>query len=147
MHNMVNAIAAQNVSPIIRIVAPELWVVKRALDTGGRSFFQSLGSQGKPYSLSHEAHGILCPMMSTAEEARRLVSFAKFPVPKGKESHENVSGVRGVGSPFAPAAFNQNMGEYLLTANRNTFVRSDCPHLSDIHDMYRLQSRLKQLRV
>jgi hypothetical protein len=35
MHASVAAIAAQGVSPIVRIPAPENWLVKRALDTGG----------------------------------------------------------------------------------------------------------------
>lgn len=35
MHVSVGAIAAQGVSPIVRIPAPENWLVKRALDTGG----------------------------------------------------------------------------------------------------------------
>jgi len=98
MHASVGAIAAQGVSPIVRIAAPENHLVKRALDTG--------------------AHGILCPMMSTASEARALVSYAKFP----SSVPGVLSGVRGVGSPFAPAAFNQSMGDYMATANKNTFV-------------------------
>lgn len=35
MHASAAAIAAQGCSPIIRIPAPENWLVKRALDTGG----------------------------------------------------------------------------------------------------------------
>lgn len=46
MHASVAAIASQGCSPIVRIPAPESFLVKRALDTG--------------------AHGLLCPMMSTA---------------------------------------------------------------------------------
>ncbi|THV05375.1 Phosphoenolpyruvate/pyruvate domain-containing protein [Dendrothele bispora CBS 962.96] len=105
MHVSVGAIAAQGVSPIVRIPAPENWIVKRTLDTG--------------------AHGILCPMMSTAEEARKLVSYAKFPVPKSQRLTSEgraIPGVRGVGSPFAPAVFGQGIGEYIETANRNTFI-------------------------
>ncbi|KAJ3841242.1 Pyruvate/Phosphoenolpyruvate kinase-like domain-containing protein [Lentinula raphanica] len=102
MHASVGAIAAQGVSPIVRIPAPENWIVKRTLDTG--------------------AHGILCPMMSTAEEARRLVSYAKFPIPHAQKTPDSISGIRGVGSPFAPAAFSQAMDEYIATANRNTFI-------------------------
>ncbi|KAF9036039.1 Phosphoenolpyruvate/pyruvate domain-containing protein [Hymenopellis radicata] len=102
MHSSVGAIAAQGVSPIVRIPAPENWLVKRTLDTG--------------------AHGILCPMMSTPEEAKALVSYAKFPVPLAQRTPGSISGVRGAGSPFAPAAFGQGMGEYIATANRNTFI-------------------------
>lgn len=46
MHASVAAVAACNSSPIVRIAAPENYLVKRALDTG--------------------AHGILCPMMNNA---------------------------------------------------------------------------------
>ncbi|KAJ4472131.1 Pyruvate/Phosphoenolpyruvate kinase-like domain-containing protein [Lentinula aciculospora] len=102
MHTSVGAIAAQGVSPVVRIPAPENWIVKRTLDTG--------------------AHGILCPMMSTAEEARKLVSYAKFPIPKNLRTPDSICGIRGAGSPFAPAAFGQGMGEYIATANRNIFI-------------------------
>ena len=65
------------------------------------------------------AHGILCPSMSTAEEASKLVSCAKFPATTKSGpglslsesqkhiSSSNLSGIRGVGSPFAPAVFHQ----------------------------------------
>lgn len=80
------------------------------------------------YRASLAAHGILCPNLSTVEEARALVSFSKFPaatkvVPgKSGELSGQVSGTRGVGSPFAPAVFRQTLAEYIRTANRNTFV-------------------------
>ncbi|KAJ3922686.1 Pyruvate/Phosphoenolpyruvate kinase-like domain-containing protein, partial [Lentinula edodes] len=102
MHASVGAIAAQGVSPMVRIPAPENWIVKRTLDTG--------------------AHGILCPMMSTSEEARKLVSYAKFPIPKSQSTPDTTSGIRGVGSPFAPAVFGQRMDDYIASANRNTFI-------------------------
>lgn len=77
--------------------------------------------------------------MSTAEEARKLVTFAKFPpatktVPgfegwtEAPSRHEEqrrgpgISGTRGVGSPFAPAVFRQTLGEYIRTANRNILI-------------------------
>ncbi|KAF8974716.1 Pyruvate/Phosphoenolpyruvate kinase-like domain-containing protein [Flammula alnicola] len=116
MHASVGAVAAEGVSPVVRIPAPDNVYVKRALDTG--------------------AHGILCPSMSTADEARALVSFAKFPATTkavlGRDassgtraqmlSSSTLSGIRGVGSPFAPAVFRQTMPEYIRTANQNTFV-------------------------
>lgn len=61
-------------------------------------------------------------MMSTAEEARKLVSFAKFPVPKAQQTPDAISGIRGVGSPFGPAVFGQGSEEYVATANRNILV-------------------------
>jgi 4-hydroxy-2-oxoheptanedioate aldolase len=56
------------------------------------------------------------------EEARALVSFAKFPVPKSRREPGVISGIRGVGSPFAPAVFGQTSREYTATANHNTFI-------------------------
>lgn len=52
------------------------------------------------------------------------MSFAKFPVPKARlqEYPTLLSGVRGVGSPFAPALFNQSLPEYIASANTNTIV-------------------------
>ncbi|KAJ7584617.1 Pyruvate/Phosphoenolpyruvate kinase-like domain-containing protein [Mycena floridula] len=99
MHASVGAIAAQGISPIVRIAAAENWLVKRALDSG--------------------AHGILCPMLSTAAEASALVSYARFPALEGSNA---LGGIRGVGSPFAPAVFGQSMAEYIATANKNIFI-------------------------
>ncbi|KAI9727491.1 MAG: hypothetical protein M1828_006433 [Chrysothrix sp. TS-e1954] len=76
MHEAVAAIAATpSCSPIVRIPAAEPWMVKRALDTG--------------------AHGVMVPLLQTAEEAKGLVRATKFP-PRG---------MRGFGSPFAMGAF------------------------------------------
>ncbi|WEW55792.1 2-keto-3-deoxy-L-rhamnonate aldolase RhmA [Emydomyces testavorans] len=88
MHEAVAAIAAMGVSPIVRIAANEAWMVKRALDSG--------------------AHGIIVPLLETAEDARKLVESAKFP-PMGK---------RGFGSPFPMGSTgNISQAEYLLQAN------------------------------
>ncbi|KAF9640119.1 hypothetical protein BFW01_g11925 [Lasiodiplodia theobromae] len=63
-------------------------MVKRALDAG--------------------AHGVIVPLLHTADDARKLVSAAKFPP----------QGTRGFGSPFPMAKFsNQTTAEYLLQAN------------------------------
>ena len=89
MHDAVTAIAACSVSPIVRIAANEAWMVKRALDSG--------------------AHGIMVPLLNTAEDARRLVSSAKFPP----------LGTRGFGSPFAQMSWPgiKSIIEYLQQAN------------------------------
>ncbi|KAL1862216.1 hypothetical protein Plec18170_001041 [Paecilomyces lecythidis] len=88
MHEAVAAIAATGVSPIVRIAANEGWMVKRALDSG--------------------AHGIVVPLLYTADDARRLVESAKFP-PVGR---------RGFGSPFAMGSTGNVTGvEYLQQAN------------------------------
>ncbi|OBT54090.1 hypothetical protein VE04_06255 [Pseudogymnoascus sp. 24MN13] len=87
MHDAVPAIAALGVSPIVRVPDMQGWMVKRALDSG--------------------AHGILVPLLRTAEDARRLVRNTKFPP----------QGLRGFGSPIAPERFSLSLTGYLLEAN------------------------------
>lgn len=91
MHESVHAVASCGVSPIVRIAANENWMVKRALDSG--------------------AHGVLVPLIYSAEDARKLVESAKFP-PRGK---------RGFGSPFSMGTFDVKGDlsglEYMQTAN------------------------------
>ncbi|MCJ1300850.1 hypothetical protein MMC08_003649 [Hypocenomyce scalaris] len=90
MHESVAAIAGCGVSPIVRIAANEGWMVKRALDSG--------------------AHGIIVPLLYTAEDAIKLVKSAKFP-PVGH---------RGFGSPFPMEKFSgQTTQEYLQQANNS----------------------------
>ncbi|KAL7273314.1 hypothetical protein RUND412_003843 [Rhizina undulata] len=90
MHESINAIAGCGVSPIVRVPAAEGWMVKRALDAG--------------------AHGIMVPLVSTAEEAMKVVSYSKFPP----------MGVRGFGSPFSMGAFGVSTAvEYLQQANES----------------------------
>ncbi|KAG5984939.1 hypothetical protein E4U55_002521 [Claviceps digitariae] len=89
MHEAVPAIAALGVSPLVRLPDLQPWMVKRALDAG--------------------AHGILVPLLRSAEQARELVRAAKFP-PRGN---------RGFGSPIAPQCFNPvpSFTDYLQQAN------------------------------
>lgn len=91
MHESVAAIASCGVSPLVRIPDNQGWMVKRALDSG--------------------AHGIVVPLLYTADDARKLVQSAKFP-PLGQ---------RGYGSPFSMGMFdvqgNMTGLEYLQQAN------------------------------
>lgn len=95
MHECVAAIAACGVSPIVRVASNEAWMVKRALDAG--------------------AHGIVVPLLKTADDARKIVSSAKFPP----------IGTRGFGSPFSMEKFHTAEGgaikqtDYLQQANDN----------------------------
>jgi 4-hydroxy-2-oxoheptanedioate aldolase len=59
MHESVTVIASCGASPLVRIPANEGWMVKRALNSG--------------------AHGIVVPLLYTAEDIRKLVQTAKFP--------------------------------------------------------------------
>ena len=59
-------------------------------------------------ALDSGAHGIIVPLLYTAEDAEKLVKSAKFP-PKGQ---------RGYGSPFPMGGFGvQSSTEYLQQAN------------------------------
>lgn len=60
MHEIVAATAACGVSPIVRVAEGQPWMIKRALDSG--------------------AHGILVPVTDTAEDARNVVRYSKFPL-------------------------------------------------------------------
>ncbi|CAK7229364.1 hypothetical protein SBRCBS47491_007220 [Sporothrix bragantina] len=75
MHVAVPVIAAEGVSPIVRIPDFQSWMVKRALDSG--------------------AHGILAPLIRTVDEVKAFVAACKFPP----------QGVRGFGSPLAMQGF------------------------------------------
>ncbi|KAM0276417.1 hypothetical protein ACHAQH_006769 [Verticillium albo-atrum] len=108
MHDAVPAIAAAGVSPIVRIPDIQASLVKRALDCG--------------------AHGVLVPLLRTAQEAKDLVQAAKFP-PWGR---------RGFGSPFAMERFSPapSMTEYLQQANGSllTMVQIETQEALDVVD-------------
>ncbi|PQE18754.1 2,4-dihydroxyhept-2-ene-1,7-dioic acid aldolase protein [Rutstroemia sp. NJR-2017a WRK4] len=87
MHSSTAAIAALGVSPLVRLRMTHSDLIKRALDAG--------------------AHGIVVPQINTPEEARTVVSHAKFPP----------QGVRGQGSPFSAIAHGIDIPTYLRTAN------------------------------
>ncbi|KAF2011820.1 2,4-dihydroxyhept-2-ene-1,7-dioic acid aldolase [Aaosphaeria arxii CBS 175.79] len=67
MHEIVAAAAACGVSPVVRVVEGQRWMIKRALDAG--------------------AHGILAPMIKTVEDAENVVRASKFP-PEGERGLE-----------------------------------------------------------
>lgn len=64
------------------------------------------------YVLDAGARGIVVPMISTAAQARSIVSAARFP-PKG---------IRGFGSPFTQASWGLSAAEYLKEANDSVLV-------------------------
>lgn len=61
----------------------------------------------------------MVPMVNTAEEARNIVKWCKFPP----------MGVRGQGSPFSAFASGLTTPEYVKTANQNilTIVQIETP--------------------
>ena len=90
---MVAAILEANgPAPLVRIAQSTPQNIKQALDTG--------------------AYGIIAPMINTAEEARQVVAWSRFPP----------QGVRSFGSFYAALGFGQSMGEYLHTANEQVLV-------------------------
>lgn len=92
MHAATAAIAAADVSPLVRVRMTHSDLIKRALDAG--------------------AHGIVVPQVSTADAARDVVAAAKFPP----------EGLRGQGSAFPGMAFGIDIPTYIKTANENTLV-------------------------
>ncbi|KAH8886281.1 Phosphoenolpyruvate/pyruvate domain-containing protein [Thozetella sp. PMI_491] len=58
-YELATAIGHEGASPIVRVPWNEEWMIKRALDSG--------------------AHGILTPMCHSAEDARRIVKYSKYP--------------------------------------------------------------------
>ncbi|KAJ5994207.1 Pyruvate/Phosphoenolpyruvate kinase-like domain-containing protein, partial [Penicillium sp. IBT 35674x] len=87
MHSSTAAIAAMGVSPLVRLRMTHSDLIKRALDAG--------------------AHGIVVPQINTTEEARAVVSYAKFPP----------QGLRGQGSAFPAIAHGIDIQTYMKTAN------------------------------
>ncbi|KAF2440808.1 Phosphoenolpyruvate/pyruvate domain-containing protein [Karstenula rhodostoma CBS 690.94] len=88
MHDMVSAVRNAGASPIVRVRGPDGPLIKRALDTG--------------------AHGLLVPMVNTADEARSVVASAKFPP----------IGFRGQGSAFPCFELGlETPAEYVAKAN------------------------------
>jgi 4-hydroxy-2-oxoheptanedioate aldolase len=92
MHEAVTAIAHAGVSPLVRIAANETWMVKRALDCG--------------------AHGVIVPLIYTVDDAKKLVSSAKFPP----------EGTRGFGSPLPVQCFNNEPLSYYLQHANSTLL-------------------------
>jgi 4-hydroxy-2-oxoheptanedioate aldolase len=82
--------AAQGPLPFVRIAQANAQNIKRALDAG--------------------ASGVIAPMINTAEEAKQVVSWAKFPP----------IGTRSFGSMYAGLAFDQTMAENLQASNQQT---------------------------
>ncbi|WWD17721.1 hypothetical protein CI109_102162 [Kwoniella shandongensis] len=89
---LVTTVSSLGASPIIRVPWTEEWMIKRALDSG--------------------AHGVMTPMCHSAEDARKIVSFSKYPP----------IGTRGYGPMFCPPVFNVKGSEYDAGADDNLLV-------------------------
>ncbi|WP_050920657.1 4-hydroxy-2-oxoheptanedioate aldolase [Deinococcus gobiensis] len=84
---ILQALAAYPVTPVVRPVVGETWLVKQYLDLGVQT--------------------LLIPMVETAEQARALVAATRYP-PRG---------VRGVGSALARASRWNAVPDYLTRAD------------------------------
>ncbi|KAG7087454.1 hypothetical protein E1B28_013420 [Marasmius oreades] len=73
-YDLSNTISASGASPIIRVPAEEVWLIKRALDSG--------------------AHGLMVPMANNVQIVRKVVEATKYPP----------VGIRGFGPMFTHAA-------------------------------------------
>ncbi len=88
---MIQAVDADAVCPLVRVGGSEQFMVKSALDMG--------------------AHGVLFPLVGSAEEARAAVRYVKYPP----------AGVRGV-APRKAANYGLDFARYIREANSLTVV-------------------------
>jgi len=88
---MTALLGASGVAPYVRVGDVDQYLIKQALDAG--------------------AWGILVPLVGTAEQARRVVSYAKYPP----------QGVRGAAAAAA-SRYGKELAQYLRSANETTVV-------------------------
>jgi len=88
---LIQAVNGERICPIARVGAIDQYMIKSALDMG--------------------AHGVVCPLVNTAEEAKAAVRFLKYPP----------VGVRGV-APRKAAEFGLSFADYIRTANEATLL-------------------------
>jgi 4-hydroxy-2-oxoheptanedioate aldolase len=113
MHAMIPSIVGAGISPIVRVPAPENTYVKRALDAGAHGLmFPMIETKASAFKLVWPTYSILTATISQQEQAQAVVRMCKFPP----------AGIRGVGSPFAPALFGKTVTGYQDIANDATLV-------------------------
>ncbi len=88
---MIQAVDTEAVCPLVRVGAVDQYLVKSAFDMG--------------------AHGVVCPLVNSPEDAQAAVRTAKYPP----------LGVRGV-APRKAADYGNTSSDYLRTANETTTV-------------------------
>ena len=88
---MVGILGDSGPAPLVRVGNIDQYLIKQALDSGAR--------------------GILVPLVSTADQARAVVSFAKYPP----------DGVRGAAAAAA-SRYGTQLASYLRTAHAETLV-------------------------
>jgi 2-keto-3-deoxy-L-rhamnonate aldolase RhmA len=88
---MIQAVDGEKICPIVRVGAIDQYMVKSALDMG--------------------AHGVVCPLVNSEDEARQASKFVKYPP----------LGVRGV-APRKAADYGLSAAEYIRSANEETLL-------------------------
>ncbi|MGA8709650.1 MAG: HpcH/HpaI aldolase family protein [Thermoplasmata archaeon] len=88
---MVSLLGEGGPTPLVRVGNVDQYLVKQALDAG--------------------SHGILVPLVSTADQAKAVVAFAKYPP----------DGVRGAAAAAA-SRYGAELASYLRTANAEILV-------------------------
>lgn len=88
---MIQAVDGEKVCPLVRVGAIDQYLVKSALDMG--------------------AHGVVCPLVNSEQDARTAVSFVKYPP----------LGIRGV-APRKAADYGLSFSDYLRRANELTLL-------------------------
>ncbi|GKZ32772.1 hypothetical protein AbraIFM66950_002396 [Aspergillus brasiliensis] len=103
MHDSVAAAAACGVSPVVRVIEGQQWMIKRALDSG--------------------AHGILVPVLESVQDARNIVRYSKFP-PLGTRGFEPLLAVDKFVEQHPPGGRVRPLTgqEYLEQANRSLVI-------------------------
>lgn len=107
--NLVRIIESNGVSPIIRVGENNANLIKRAMDTG--------------------AHGVMVPMVNSAEEARQAVAAVKYP-PKG---------TRGVGLARAQG-YGTTFDEYRRWVNKESIVIVQIEHIDAVESFEEIMS-------
>ncbi|MCA9398660.1 MAG: 2,4-dihydroxyhept-2-ene-1,7-dioic acid aldolase [Candidatus Omnitrophica bacterium] len=101
--NLVRVIEQNGTSPLIRVGENNANLIKRAMDTG--------------------AHGVMVPMVNSAEEARRAVAAVKYP-PKG---------TRGVGLARAQG-YGTGFEHYKNWVNKESVVVIQIEHIDAVEN-------------
>lgn len=88
---------------------------------------------GATGALDAGAHGLVVPLLNSAEEARKLVAAAKFPP----------AGIRGYGSPFVTGPFGlESTTQYLQQANESLLTIVQIETKAALDDVCPLLGRL-----
>ncbi len=104
MLSMIQIISLSGIAPLVRVGANDPLLIKKAMDCG--------------------AHGVVVPMVSTPEDAKKAVESAFYP-PKGE---------RGVGL-FRAQGYGSGFAEYLDKNEEQTVIIVQIEHISAVENI------------